>query len=65
MEPVKETAPLNEAEIVFLREIIEKDKRWTWLAAVLRNTAAYIAVLVGGLTLFWDFISKILKGMVK
>jgi hypothetical protein len=59
------TQPLSDEELQQIREVIAKDARWKWLAVTARNTAVYIAAVIGGLTLFWDAISKIIKGIVR
>lgn len=59
------TEPLSEKEIQQIRAVLEKEARWQWLAVMARNTAVYVTAIIAGLTIFWDTISKIVKGMVR
>jgi len=52
---------LTDEEKIELREIIEKDKRWKWLATTVRNTAGWIAAVALGITVGWDWLLKIIK----
>lgn len=61
----KKQDPLSDAELEYLRTIIEKDKRWKWLAVVLRNTAAYLAAVIGGAFLLWESLGKLVKALAK
>lgn len=56
---------LSNEEIRHIREIIEKDKRWKWLATTMRNTAAWTAAIVGAIIIGGEFIAKILKALVR
>lgn len=56
---------LTEAERQKVREIIERDERIDWLMAVIRRTAAWIAVVLAGIWVAWDTFVKILKGAVQ
>ena len=57
-----EHKPLTDDELKLVREIIEKDKRWRWLATGMRNVAAWIVAILAALTIGWDWFVKIIKG---
>jgi hypothetical protein len=46
--------PLSDDEIREVREVIEQQRRYHWLAGLVRNTAAWIAVVIGAVILMWD-----------
>jgi hypothetical protein len=49
---------LTDEEKIEIRSIIEKDKRWKWLATTMRNVAAWIVAVIAGLTLGYDWLVK-------
>lgn len=49
---------LSQSELQEIRVIIEKDKRWKWLATTLRNVSAWIVAVIAGLTLSYDWLVK-------
>lgn len=49
---------LTDDEKIEIRSIIEKDKRWKWLATTMRNVAAWIVAVIAGLTLGYDWLVK-------
>lgn len=55
------SGPLTEAECREIRRIIESDGRARWFWATARTWAVWVAAVVGGLTLGWDFVKKILR----
>jgi len=57
--------PLTAHEIQLVRAVLEKEARWQWLAVMARNTAVYVTAIIAGLTIFWDTLAKIVKGMVR
>lgn len=62
-EPKFSSDPLSAQELQQVRAVLEKEARWKWLAVTARNTAAYVAVIIGGLTVFWDALARLLKGL--
>lgn len=59
-----EELDLTDQEKIEIREIIEKDRRWKWLATTLRNTMAWVAVVALGITVGWEWSVKIIKAGV-
>jgi len=57
-----ENKPLTESEVRLIREIIEKDRRWKWLATMMRNVAAWIVAILAAITIGWDWLVKVIKG---
>lgn len=57
--------PLTEQEIQLVRAVLEKEARWQWLAVMARNTAVYVTAIIAGLTIFWDALAKMVKGLVR
>lgn len=54
---------LSENERKAIRIIIEKEKRWKWLAEMSRNVAVWVAAVVGSWILFKDFVVNAIKGI--
>ena len=50
----RKVPPLSEDELCLIREVIEAQKRWHWLGTVIRNTAAWLAVVIGGAIVAWQ-----------
>ena len=57
-----EPKQLSAEEIKHVREIIEKDKRWRWLATGMRNVAAWIVAILAAITIGWDWLVRVIKG---
>lgn len=55
---------LSEKEVYELRDLLERDKRARWLWASLRTWAIWIAAVLGGITLGWEALGKLLRAAV-
>lgn len=56
---------LTDEEVQELRELLEREKRVTWLWSTARTWAVWIAAVVGGVTIGWDTLSKIIRSLGK
>ncbi len=52
---------LTDEEILAIREIIEQQKRWKWLATGSRNVAFWIAGMIAGWVALQEFIINYIK----
>ncbi len=55
-------SPLTDEELQMLREVLESQRRYKWLAVIIRNSMAWIAVVVGGGILIWGAFKGAVKG---
>lgn len=55
---------LTEEEVAELREMLEEERRAKWLWSSIRVWSIWIAAVVGGMTVFWDSATRILRSMV-
>ena len=44
-----------------INAILEKEKRWKWLATGARNIAVYVISILGAITVGWDWLVKVIK----
>ena len=63
-EPRIENA-LTNGEIAELRRIIESERRMRWLWATIRNLAVWIVAVITGVTVGYQALSDIVKGLGK
>ena len=56
---------LTEAEIVELRRIIESERRMRWLWASMRNVAVWIVAIITGVTVGYQALIDIVRGLSK
>jgi hypothetical protein len=56
---------LSADEIAAVRELLERDRRVTWLWSTARTWAVWIAAVVGGVTIGWDTLAKIVRSLGK
>lgn len=61
-EIFKTVTPLTAEETILVREIIEDQKRWKWLASGMRTSASWVAIVLGTLFLMWDRVAAWAKG---
>jgi hypothetical protein len=52
---------LTDDERKALRELLERERRVTWLWSSARTWAVWIAAVVGGLTIGWDSVKKFIQ----
>lgn len=57
--------PLTDKELEEVRDLLEADRRAKWLMERLKGIALWTAAVVGGCTLLWDTLARIIKGMIK
>ncbi len=57
--------PLSDEEIEKLRELLIREARVTWLWSTARTWAVWIAAVVGGVTIGWDTLTKIVRSLGK
>lgn len=57
-------APLTEAELRAVREMLLEEERMRWLWRTTRKTAAWLAAVIGGLILVWEQLVKALRAML-
>ena len=57
----RKTPQLSDEEISLLRDVLESQKRFVWLATIIRNVASWVAIVVGGLVVFWEQIKSFLR----
>jgi len=63
-EPRVEDA-LTHGEIAELRRIIESERRMRWLWSTLRNVAVWIVAVITGITVGYQALSDVVKGLAK
>jgi hypothetical protein len=56
---------LTDDEIVKLRELLEHDRRVRWFWSTARTWAVGLAAIVGGVTIGWETIVKIIRAAGK
>jgi hypothetical protein len=56
---------LTDEEVQALRDLLERDRRVTWLWSTARTWAVWIAAVVGGVTIGWDTLAKIVRSLGK
>jgi len=56
--------PLSAAERAKLRELLKAQERADWLWSTIRVWAVWIAAVVGGFTLGWDSLKKVLTLLI-
>lgn len=56
--------PLSDDEVMLLREVLESQKRWHWLATVMRNTAAWVAAVIAAILLIWQVFKDVVQKAV-
>jgi len=54
---------LNAAELVAVRELLEADRRWKWVAAGVKTWALWIAAVVAGSTVGLEAIKTAVKAL--
>lgn len=52
---------LSAPELVAVRELLEADRRWAWIATSLKTWALWIAALVAGATVGVETLKTIIK----
>lgn len=57
--------PLTERELQDVRRIIEADRRAVWFWSTIRTWATWTAVVVGGVTVGWDFVKKVIAAALR
>jgi len=68
--PERRTEPrvaeaLTSGEIAELRRIIEGERRMRWLWSTIRNIAVWIVAVITGVTVGYQAISDVVKGLGK
>jgi len=68
--PERRTEPrvaeaLTSGEIAELRRIIESERRMRWLWSTIRNIAVWIVAVITGVTVGYQAISDVVKGLGK
>jgi len=53
--------PLTQKELKEMREMLENDKRWKWLARTTRNIGAWVVAIGVAVTFSFDWLLKLLK----
>lgn len=56
---------LTEAEIAEVRRIIESERRMRWLWASMRSLAVWIAAIVTGVTVGYQALIDVVRGLSK
>lgn len=46
--------PLSDDELEMLREIVAQEKNYRWLRSIIRNVAAWVAIVLSAIALLWD-----------
>jgi hypothetical protein len=57
--------PLTDEEVEKLRELLEHEKRVRWFWSTARTWAVGLAAIIGGVTIGWDTIVKIIRAAGK
>lgn len=57
----EEHHPLSSAELEAIRDLIERDKRATWLWTSLRVWALWLAAILGGWAIGWEALGRLIK----
>ena len=57
--------PLSDSERKTLREMMERDRRASWVWSILRVWSTWIVAIVAALTVGWDFLKRIAKAAVE
>ena len=60
-EEHEQEKPLTQKELKEMREMLENDRRWKWLARSMRNIAGWIVGVGVGITFGYDWLVKLLK----
>ena len=58
-------SPLTPDELRDLREVLEQQRRYRWLAGLIRNTAAWIVGVLAALAIMWDWLKGVIQAAVK
>lgn len=60
----EDVPPLTEAEVQYIRSIIEQDKRVDWFWRTIRVWATWLAAVITGFMLSWDTLVKFVQHAV-
>lgn len=59
--PERRSTALTTDELEYLKKMIVEDQRRRWLAKQMLTFATWIAAIIIGLTVSWDFLKRIFK----
>ncbi len=60
----EEVQQLSRSELLAVRDLLDRDKRATWLWSSMRVWALWIAAVIGGWAIGWEALGKLLRALI-